>query len=200
MKKTLITLATVAVTTLVTNAQTVNQTVWTTGGSQGSVYDPISASNITFTFSGSAGLGRQGGDPIGTVGINTFGMDNNDYVGDVSPTVSQTHSFGTYTFNFASSITNPILQVFSLGNASGPVKPVTLDFGTNSFSSLSDNGNFTVSGNTLLGLEVSGSIQFNGAFNSLSFTATQFPEDFTGFSIATVNPVPEPSGGVIFCL
>ena len=100
------------------------------------------------------------------------------------------------TITFSSAVTNPIFDIVSLGQ---PTLATSYDFGSSSFSILSQdagwwggtNTSLSQTGNVLTGTEGSGVIQFNGTFTSISFTATP-TENWHGFTIG-VNAVPEPS-------
>ena len=100
------------------------------------------------------------------------------------------------TITFSSAVTNPIMDIVSLGQ---PTLATSYDFGTSSFSILSQdagwwggtNTSLAQSGNILTGTEGSGVIQFSGTFTSISFYATP-TENWHGFNVG-VNSVPEPS-------
>jgi PEP-CTERM motif len=108
----------------------------------------------------------------------------------------------THTFTFASPVTNLVLSEVSLGQ---PNLPVTYNF-NDSFTILScgPNGVFgggciTQSGNSMIGHEGDGTIEFAGTLSSLSFTVTG-SEFWNGFTIGTVggsSPIPEPSTFVL---
>ncbi len=111
-------------------------------------------------------------------------------------------SFGsaslTQTITFSSPLTNPKMAIMSLGAVGAPTvwtfdRPFTiLSQGTGFFGP----GTLTSGiGNALTGSEGHGTIQFNGTFSSISWTATN-PENFSGFTIGAPTTVltgaPEP--------
>lgn len=110
----------------------------------------------------------------------------------------------THTFTFSSPVTNLILSEVSLGQ---PGLPVSYNF-DDSFTIIScgpggvfGGGCITQSGNSMVGREGDGTIEFAGTLSSLSFTVTG-SEFWNGFTVGTVGgtttgPVPEPSTFVL---
>jgi PEP-CTERM motif len=103
----------------------------------------------------------------------------------------------TQTITFSQSVTNPVMAIVSLGTPS----TASTQWSFNApFSILSSGlgafggggvGSFTaLPGNILQGAEGNGVIQFNGTFNSLSWTATN-SEHWTGFTVGVAS-APEP--------
>jgi len=110
----------------------------------------------------------------------------------------------THTFTFASPVTNLVFSEVSLGQ---PSVPVTYNF-SDPFTILScgpngvyGGGCITQSGNSMIGHEGDGTIEFAGTLSTLSFTVTG-SEYWNGFTIGTPGgsapgPVPEPSTFVL---
>jgi hypothetical protein len=101
----------------------------------------------------------------------------------------------TDIITFATPVTNPVFAIWSLGqggiNASFNFnQPFTIESGGP--SSEYNGSAITSLGNTVFGSEGNGTIQFNGTFNSISWTNPTF-EYWYGFTVGTVDPVPEPS-------
>ena len=104
----------------------------------------------------------------------------------------------TDTIQFATSVTNPVLAIWSLGQGGLSAsfnftssEPFTIESGGPS----AEYGGSTITlglGNSVLGSEGNGTIQFNGTFNSISWTNPTY-ENWYGFTVGTVAPVPEPS-------
>ena len=105
---------------------------------------------------------------------------------------------GTYTITFGQPVTDPVMGILSLGgNAT-----VTLDFGAQPVILLKTGPGFwavgkplVIVGNTIVGTEGNGLVQFPGTFASLTFSANVL-ENWWGFTIG-VPPafVPPPPSG-----
>jgi len=113
-------------------------------------------------------------------------------VGNAPPSHSngvQIEGGGTYTetINFSQTVADPIFAVWSLG---APGTPATFDFTSNEPFTVQGGGPSTEYGGTALiidngnasGQEGNGIIQFNGNFNSISFTTPQF-ESYYAFTV-----------------
>ena len=101
----------------------------------------------------------------------------------------------TDTIAFSQAVINPVIAIWSLG-AGGTqasfsfTSPFTIEAGG---PSAEYNGqSITSSGDTALGNEGNGVIQFNGTFNSISFTTPQ-AENWYGFAVGVAGVVPEPA-------
>jgi hypothetical protein len=104
----------------------------------------------------------------------------------------------TDTITFATAVTNPVLAIWSLGQGGLSAsfnftssEPFTIESGGPS-AEYSGSTITLGSGNSVLGSEGNGTIQFNGTFNSISWTNPTY-ENWYGFTVGTVAPVPEPS-------
>jgi len=99
------------------------------------------------------------------------------------------------TITFSQAETNPVIAIWSLGqggiNASYNFinAPFTIEAGgpSNEYGGAS----ITASGDTVFGSEGNGVIQFQGTFNSISWTNPTF-ENWYGFTVG-VDAVPEPA-------
>jgi hypothetical protein len=104
----------------------------------------------------------------------------------------------THTFTFSSPVTNLVLSEVSLGQPGLAViynfdEPFTiLSCGPNG---VFGGGCITQSGDSMIGNEGDGTIEFAGTFSSLSFTVTgsEFWNGFTIGTAASASPTPEPS-------
>jgi hypothetical protein len=108
------------------------------------------------------------------------------------------------TISFSQAIVDPVLAIWSLGQANDPTTfiftdPFTIEAGGPSFEY--GGGPLTLVSGGVSGVEGNGVVQFNGTFTSISFTTPQ-AEHYYDFTVgtaggpsnsATNSPVPEPS-------
>lgn len=115
---------------------------------------------------------------------------------DIIALAGQTNSPITNTITFSAPVTDPIMDIVSLGQQG---QSSNYDFNT-SLTILSqgaghfgNNGNALSNpfGNRLTGFEGNGVIQFKGTFTSISFTAS--PAEYWGGFNVGVQAVPEPA-------
>ena len=185
-------------------ANSVTWAAWNAGSGSGpneSVTGTIGAVNVT--YSGEVAFAQQSG--IGN--LNWF-LPSSTYM---SPTVTNapvdggmiaiSGSTAVHTFTFSAPVTGLVLSVVSLGQGG---LPVSYNF-DDSFTILSCGANYywgggciTQSGNSMVGTESNGTIEFAGTISSLSFTTTN-SEYWNGFTIGTIDgsgtvlsSVPEP--------
>jgi hypothetical protein len=105
----------------------------------------------------------------------------------------------TETITFSHAVTNPVMAIWSLGQGGDPT---TFNFSVSEPFSIVAGGpsteytgqSITSSGQVVTGVEGNGVIQFDGTFNSITFTTPLFEHyyDFT-VGVPSTNPVPEPS-------
>ena len=111
------------------------------------------------------------------------------------PDLIQFNYGGSYTITFSQAVLNPVIALVSVGQSGLPVEyrfnaPFTiLSQGNNQWGG--DSTSFTTSGNTLIGREGNGVIQFQGTYTSLSWTTPQ-QEYWHGITVGAVAAVPEP--------
>lgn len=179
-------------------------TIWTdwtaaTAGAPGSATG--SAGGVTVTYSGEL-------DAFIINGTSPIWAPNSSFIGGTvtaSPSVvgddlRLNGSFtGVNTLTFSSSVTNPLIAIWSLGQ---PGVAASFNFigATPTFEAGGPNSSFggspiVVMGNSVLGNEGNGVVQFTGVFTSLSWTNT--PENFYAFTVGTnadggVPAIPEP--------
>jgi hypothetical protein len=143
---------------------------------------------------------------------STFGVDYNSYIYDVPSSFTNTAvtntpgtngtilmSGGTLQVNnfyFSQAVINPLMDVFSVGQSGVPVSFNFLNGAT--FSILSSGaghwggGTLTQSGNSIIGVEGNGLLQFNGSYTDISFTTPNY-EYYYGATVGALSaPVPEP--------
>jgi PEP-CTERM motif len=97
------------------------------------------------------------------------------------------------TITFSSPITNPVMDIFSLGAGGNSASFVFTDpfvIVAGGPSTQYGGSSITSSGETISGAEGNGAIEFLGTYNSISFT-TPDPEDYYAFTVG-MNPAPEP--------
>ena len=101
------------------------------------------------------------------------------------------YGLSTQTLTFSQPVTNLVMNIWSLGTV---VNPGTWSFDSPFVVLSSNDFGFQVSGNSLIGSEGSGTIQFTGTFSSLSWTIPA-PELFADWNIGATSAsvVPEPS-------
>lgn len=189
-------------------------TDWSTSystGSTGSASGDLGGVSVTFS-----------GDVRGVYQNHGTVFDNGGYGGqtvftpslDVSDAVVTHGAPGvTNTITFGSAVLNPIIWINSLGRGGGwdlatYVQSWTFD---SSFSLLSswyaeleppNPYKMTQSGNTLIGQEGHGAIQFAGSFTSISWTSDKL-EGSAFFQVGYDNsivPVPAPASLLLFAL
>ncbi len=110
----------------------------------------------------------------------------------------------TVTLTFSAPVSGLVLYEFSLGGLGTETSytfnaPFTvLSEGINGLyrNATDNNGNFTVSGNTLTGNEANGTIEFTGPVSSLSIDVNT-GENYNGFEVGVINPTPEPESLVM---
>jgi hypothetical protein len=98
------------------------------------------------------------------------------------------------TITFSSPITNPVMDIFSLGASGVPASFVFTDPFTIVAGGPSGDyggGSITSSGETVSGEEGNGAIEFLGTYSSISFTTPQY-EDYYAFTVGSNATAPEP--------
>jgi hypothetical protein len=184
---------------------------------------PAAASTIWTDWSGAtAGAPGTATGSVGGVGVTYSGELDNFVLNGISPIWFPDSSFigGTVdtspsvvgddlrldgvpssvnTITFASSVTDPVFAIWSLGrstSASTFTFDATPTFQAGGPNSLFGGAPITVAGNVVSGFEGNGVVQFTGSFDSISWTNT--PEFFYAFTVglngeAPPPPIPEPA-------
>ena len=202
-----------AVSVTPVHADTIAWTNWTLGtaGNPGSASGTI-AGGVTVTYSGqTSGLTTT---PSWTP-TSTF---SGGTVGNAPPSTASIALEGTAagavpimeTITFSSPVVDPVFAIWSLGQTgitasfdflSKSPEPFTLISGGPSHEFAGSS--ITVNGQTVTGNEGNGVIQFDGTFDTISFTTPNF-ENFYAFTVgedATLTPsVPEPATLSLFGL
>ena len=99
------------------------------------------------------------------------------------------------TITFASPVIDPVMAIWSLGGGSTSASFVfNAPFNIESGGATPEYGGtpLTLVLNGVAGVEGNGTIQFQGTFTSISWNNPQY-ENWYGFTVGTVSPVPEPS-------
>ena len=103
-------------------------------------------------------------------------------------------------FHFSQPVTNPVLDLFSVGQTGVPVRFV---FNTTAFSILSQGtghwagGSLTQTGNTVLGREGNGLLQFVGSYTDISFSLPDY-EYYYGATVGAPTETPIPAAMWLF--
>lgn len=184
------------------SAGTVSWTSWTAQPTSTEATGTMTfgAQTITVTYNGEINFTQLNGTgynyylPLSTYTSTTVSN------APVSDMISINGNDSVHTITFSSPVTDPVMALVSMGQ--GGV-PTTYNF-NGSFTILSQGpGNayggcntcLTESGNSLIGTEGDGVIQFNGTFSSITWTGDH-PEYWNGFTVGAVSPAastPEPS-------
>lgn len=168
--------------------QTVAWADWTSGTA--ATID-FGGSSVAVSFSGSD-LGLSTGTNYFSGYPNTYGTVVN---APTLPDLIRFNAGSQYTLNFSQAVVDPVIALVSVGQGSWPV---SYQFST-PFIILSQGGNqwggndtgFTISGNTLVGREANGVIQFQGTYSSISWSTPE-NEFWHGITVGAVAAVPEP--------
>ncbi|MDQ3186373.1 MAG: PEP-CTERM sorting domain-containing protein [Pseudomonadota bacterium] len=176
--------------------------------------DTASWTNWTSSVPGSiSGNFTQGSDTINvTYTGNVFGVDYGSHIYNVPASFTSaqvTNTPGTNgtllmtggtseinSFHFSQAVVDPIIDLFSLGQAG---MPVTFNFLNDAaFTILSQGagnwggGLLTQSGSSVTGWEGNGLLQFHGTYTDISFTTPNY-EYYYGATVGATNAVPEPA-------
>ncbi len=172
-------------------------TNWTSAstGAPGTAAGLLAGVNVTYT-------GELDGFVIN--GSSTIWSPNSSFIGGTvttSPSVvgDDLRLNGSYTgvntITFSSPVTDPVFAIWSLGSPSIQATfnfiGITPTFEAGGPNSQYGGGSITVVGNSVLGQEGNGVVQFTGVFTSLSWTNTY--ENYYAFTVGQSAPVPEPS-------
>jgi hypothetical protein len=180
------------------HADTIAWTSWSTAtaGNPGSASGSIGAITVTYSGQTSGLTSVPSWTPAGTF---TGGP-----VGNAPPNAPSIQLEGgsdiMETITFSSTIVDPVFAIWSLGSTSSPASfefnsknPEVFTLLGGGPSTEFSGSSITVSGQTVNGDEGNGVIQFDGAFNSITFMTPQF-ENYYAFTVgydATLTPTPE---------
>lgn len=194
------------------SAATIAWTDWTSisSGTSGSATGTITGatpSPLSVTYSGENLGGNTNGTfnwgpsttYIGGVVGNAPCSGSTNCVGDIV-LMQGANPASNRTITFSSSVTNPILAFWSLGQP-GVQVTLTMPGGTSpSVQSSGTNGTYgfvslAAAGNVITAREGNGTVLLPGTYSSITFSASQ--ENYYGFSVGVANtplagPVPEP--------
>jgi hypothetical protein len=194
-------------TSAMAHADTIAWTNWSsvTPGNPGSAVGNIGSINVTYSGEVLNLTNAPSWTPTSTF---TGGLVGN--APPHTPTIQlQGGSGTTETINFSSTVVDPIFAIWSLG---GNGTPASFDFSSKSGQSFNllgggPNAEFggsglTSTGSIVRGIEGNGLVQFNGSFDSITFTTPNF-EFYYAFTVGydatltgpgpTPSPVPEPA-------
>ena len=200
-------------TSALAHADTIAWTNWSsaTSGNPGSATGTIGSINVTYSGQTSGLTNVPSWTPVSTF---TGGLVGN--APPHTPTVQlEGGSAITETVTFSSTVVDPIFAIWSLG---APGSPASFDFSSKSGQAFNLLGGgpstefagsaLTSTGSVVRGAEGNGLVQFNGSFDSISFTTPNF-ENYYAFTVGydatltgggTPGPVPEPATLSLFGL
>jgi len=184
-------------------AESVSYVDWTSGtaGEPGTVTGTLfsGANQITVTYTGDVSFFNSGDSPVHYSDPSDYTAGGTiaapPYTGLIGLAVD-----GVDTLTFSQAVTDPILDVVSLGAPGNATTyafnatPIILSQGTDQWGGVS--GDLTVSGNTLFGQEGSGAVQFDGTYTSISWTAGN-QEYWNAITVGAPSPTPEPGSLVL---
>lgn len=187
-------------------------TVWTdwtsrTVGSPGAAAGLLDGVAVSYSGEVLANTVINGSSAIWLPATSFIGGTSTTSPSSVGDAITLSGSFsGLATITFASAVTNPVFAIWSLGS---PRLAASFTFNTTpTLQAGGPNANFggsaiSVAGNTVSGSEGNGVVQFDGIFDSISWTSTF--ENFYAFSVGVsgsglpppVSPIPEPGTAVL---
>jgi hypothetical protein len=197
------------------HADTIAWANWSTAtsGNPGSATGTIGSVNVTYTGQTSGLTNVPSWTPVSTF---TGGLVGN--APPHTPTIQiEGGSSLTETISFSSTVVDPIFAIWSLGT---PTIPAAFDFSSKSGQSFNllgggpsaefNGSTLTSTGSVVRGTEGNGLVQFNGSFDSITFTTPNF-EFYYAFTVGydatltggggpTPGPVPEPATLSLFGL
>ena len=199
---------TIAATTLQATSASAATVVWTdwtsaTTGTSGLATGTIGSITVNYTgdvyFAQTSGGTNYWDAPPGLPYINNSVVSNAPPASDIIALNTATTGLPTNKLTFSQPITNPIMAVNSMGNLGLSVSyTFNAPFNILSHNSTNPNnpaywgyGQLSQSGNTLIGTEGTGAIQFIGTYSSIEFSVDQ-PETWHGFTVGKLEQVPEP--------
>ena len=201
----LLAMATALAITPAASASTIAWTDWTsaTAGNSGTAGGAMNG--ITVGYSGETlGLGSAVVTSEGQT-ISPWSIDPTSYIGGTvgnAPPVADNSvameggTTTTETITFSSSVTDPVLAIWSLGQTGTPAEFVfTSADGTPIYEAGGPDGYsggqpISVGGQTVTGYEGSGVIQFDGTYTAITFST---PESENWYAFTVGEPTPEPS-------
>jgi hypothetical protein len=196
------------------HADTIAWTNWSsaTSGNPGSATGTIGSINVSYSGQTSGLTNVPSWGPASTF---TGGLVGN--APPHTPTIQLEGGSGiTETITFSSTVVDPIFAIWSLGQGAAPASFDFSSKGGQSFNLLGGGPSaefggtaLTAIGSVVHGTEGNGLVQFNGSFDSITFTTPNF-ENYYAFTVGydatltgggpTPGPVPEPATLSLFGL
>ena len=188
-------------------AQVIDWTTWSSATVDTSVgnFDGTAtgtlANGVTVTYNGeveSLVANYPSWGPAGTFNGGTVGNAPPQSGGIIQLFGGTVAGPNTDTISFSSTVTDPVLAIWSLGQGGTPAsfifssnEPFSIESGGPSNEYGGSTITLTDGGLGVSGAEGNGTIQFLGTYNSISFTTPQ-SENWYGFTVG-IGAVPEPS-------
>lgn len=192
-------------------AATIDWTTWTAQPTGSTVDGTLTAGStpVSVTYSGEIAFTQLNGTGTNYYQpASTFTAPPTVTNAPPSDMIAIDGSATTHTVTFGTAITNPIMEIVSLGTpglgtqydfslSAGQSMSILAQGPSNAYGGCSTEPCLSLSGTTLTGHEADGIIQFTGTYTSLSWTAAN-PEYWNGFTfgvtgLAAPSGAPEPA-------
>lgn len=196
MKK-IIALAFVTALTVPFQASAADTASWTNWSSDTVGTFMQNGSSVTVTYSGT-GLGVDHAGNIYDVPSSFTNATVTNTPGTNGTVIMVGGTAAVNTFHFSQAVIDPLIDLFSVGQAGVPVSfnflgAVNFTVGAQGGGHWGG-GSLVQSGNSVAGLEGNGLLQFSGSYTDISFTTPNYENYYGGTvgAMGNVNAVPEP--------
>jgi hypothetical protein len=198
MKKNIVLFCSVVLFAPIQAMASIDTASWTnwTSSTTGSFMQNLNTINVTYTGDSNT-LGVIYGSYIYDVPSSFTNADITNTPGSNGTLQMQGGSSFVNNFHFSQAVINPLIELFSVGNSNNAASFNFLNGAT--FSILKEGaghwggGSLVQNGNSVIGAEGNGLIQFVGTYSDISFTTPNY-EFFYGATVgAPVSAVPVPA-------